>query len=46
MAKRRGTPLWVTVGCGCAGLVMLLVGGVVAAGFFGFSAFKGYVEDM
>ncbi len=46
MAKQPGTPLWVTLGCGCALLVGLVIGGVVAAGFFGVSAFKGYVEDM
>lgn len=46
MAKRRGTPLWVTIGCGCGLLVLLAIGGVVAAGFFGASAFKGYIEDM
>ena len=46
MANRRGTPIWVTCGCGCLGLAALAVGGMVAAGFFGASAFKGYVEDM
>ncbi len=46
MATRRGTPFWVTCGCGCAGLAALMIGGVVAAGFLGFSSFKGYVEDM
>lgn len=46
MAKARGTPPWVTCGCGCGLLVLLVIGAVVAAGFFGASAFKGYVEDM
>ncbi len=46
MAKQRGTPLWVTLGCGCGLLVLLGIGAVVAAGYFGVSAFKGYVEDM
>ncbi len=46
MAKPRGTPPWVTVGCGCCLLVLLAIGGLVAAGFFGVSAVKGYVETM
>ena len=47
MAKRRqGTPLWVTLGCGCIFLVTLAIGAVVVAGYFGVSAFQGYVEDM
>ena len=44
--NERGTPIWVTIGCGCGLLVMLVIGAIVAAGFFGFSAVKGYVEDM
>lgn len=46
MAQRRGTPPWVPIGCGCCLLVLLAIGGMVAAGFFGASAFKGYVETM
>ena len=46
MTNRRGTPLWVTVGCGCGLLVALVIGAVLVAGYFGASAFKGYVEDM
>ncbi len=44
--SRRGTPLWATIGCGCLVLVALGIAAVVAAGYFGASAFKGYVEDM
>ncbi len=33
-------------GCGCCGLVLVLIGAVVAAGFFGASAVKDYVEDL
>ncbi len=46
MAGKQGTPLWITLGCGCLLLVGLVIGAVVAAGFFGVSAFKGYVDDM
>ncbi len=46
MAKPRGTPLWATVGCGCCLLVLLVIGGLTIAGFFGVSKFKGYIEDM
>ncbi len=46
MARRRGTPLWATIGCGCGLFVLMAIGAVVAAGFFGASAFKGYVDDM
>ncbi len=46
MAKRQGTPLWATVGCGCGLLVLLVIGAIVAAGFFGASALKGYMDDM
>ena len=46
MAKRQGTPLWVTVGCGCGLLVLMLIGAIVATGFFSVTAFRGYVEDM
>ncbi len=46
MTQRRGTPLWVTIGCGCGLLVAFAVAAVVAAGYFGASAFKGYVADM
>ena len=45
-ARQRGTPLWITFGCGCVFLVALAIAAVVAAGYFGVSAFKGYVEDM
>ncbi|MEM7583151.1 MAG: hypothetical protein AAF560_07210 [Acidobacteriota bacterium] len=34
------------LGCGCCGLVLLMIGSVVGAGFFGVSAVKDYVEDM
>ncbi len=44
--KRQGTPLWITIGCGCVLLLALVFGAVIAAGYFGVSAFKGYVEDM
>ncbi len=46
MAKQRGTPPWVYIGCGCGLVVLMAIGGIVAAGFFGVSAVKGYVEDM
>ncbi len=46
MAKRRGTPIWVTIGCGCLLLVALVIGGMVAAGYYGVSSFQGYIEDM
>ena len=45
-ARQRGTPLWVTIGCGCLLLIGLVIGGVVAAGYFGVTSFKGYLEDM
>lgn len=45
-AGRQGTPPWVTIGCGCLLLMGLAFGAMVAAGFLGVSAFKGYVEDM
>ncbi len=44
--SKRGTSLWVTIGCGCLVLVALGIAAVVAAGYFGASAVKGYVEDM
>lgn len=46
MAQKRGTPLWITLGCGCVLLVTLVIGAVVAAGYFGVSAFKGYLSDL
>ena len=46
MAKQRGTPPWVTIGCGCCLVVVLAIGGFVAAGYLGVSAVKDYVEDM
>ena len=46
MAKRRGTPIWVTVGCGCLLLVALVIGGIVAAGYWGVSSFQGYLDEM
>ncbi len=46
MATRSGTPLWATLGCGCVLLAVLVIGAIVAAGFFGVSAFKTYVDDM
>ncbi len=46
MAKRPGTPPWVGIGCGCCLLVLLIIGAIVAAGMFGASAFKGYIDDM
>ncbi|MEE8526652.1 MAG: hypothetical protein V3T72_22170, partial [Thermoanaerobaculia bacterium] len=45
MAKKSTSP-WLYIGCGCATLAGLAVVAVVAAGFFGASLFKGYVEDM
>ena len=45
-ARRQGTPLWVTIGCGCLFLIALVVGAFLVAGYFGVSAFKGYIEDM
>lgn len=44
--KRHGTPLWVTLGCGCLLLIGLAFGAIVAAGWLGVSVFKDYVEDM
>ncbi len=46
MANRKSTSLWATIGCGCGLLVLMAVGAMVAAGYFGVSAFKGYVDDM
>ena len=45
-ARQRGTPLWITLGCGCVLLVALAIGAAVVAGYLGVSAFKGYIEDM
>ena len=46
MARKQSTPLWITLGCGCALLVALVIAAVVAAGYFGVSAFKGYLSDL
>lgn len=47
MAERRqGTPLWVTLGCGCCLFVLVVIGAIVAAGYFSVSAVKDYVEDL
>ncbi len=46
MAKRQGTPPWVPIGCGCCLFVLAVIGALVAAGFFGVSAVKDFVEDM
>lgn len=42
----KGTSPWVWIGCGCVGLIILIVGGCLAAGYFGFTEFKGFVEDL
>ncbi len=44
--SNRGTPLWVTVGCGCLVVVALGIAAVFVAGYFGASAVKDYVEEM
>lgn len=44
--KRQGTSPWVSVGCGCCLLVLLIIGAIMAAGMFGAAAFKGYIDDM
>ncbi len=44
--SKRGSSLWITVGCGCLVVVALGIAAVVAAGYFGTTAVKGYVEDM
>ncbi len=46
MARKRGTPLWLTLGCGCVLLVAILIGAVVVAGYFGVSEFKDYLSDL
>lgn len=47
MAKQKqGTPPWVTLGCGCCLFVLVAIGAFVAAGYFGVSAVKDYVEDL
>lgn len=46
MARRSGISPWIYAGCGCAALIGLVAVAVMAAGFFGVSLFKGYVEAM
>ena len=44
MAKPRGTPPWVIIGCGCCLLVLLAIGGLVAAGILGRLGDQGIAE--
>jgi len=46
MAQKQSTQWWITGGCGCCLLLALLIGAVVAAGFFGVSSFKDYLTDL
>jgi hypothetical protein len=43
---KKGTSPWIWVGCGCVVLMGLVVLAVVGAGFWGFTTFKGYVDDI
>jgi len=43
---KKGTSPWIWVGCGCVVLLGLAVLAAVGAGFWGFTAFKGYVDDV
>jgi len=44
--QKRGTSPWVYIGCGCVVLLILAIGGCFAAGFFGVTQFRGFVEEM
>ena len=46
MAPRRGTPLWITLGCGCVLLVALVIGAAVTVGYLGVSEFRDYLSDL
>ena len=46
MAKNNGVPAWVWIGCGCGLCILLLIGGVIAAGFAGFSVLNNAVDKM
>lgn len=46
MAKNNGVPAWVWIGCGCGLCILLLVGGLAALGFAGFSFFNRAVDKM
>ncbi len=46
MSKKKGTPPWIWIGCGCFLCVALIVGAIVGAGFAGFSWVQNLVEDM
>lgn len=46
MSKKKGTPPWIWIGCGCFLCVALIVGAIVGAGFAGFSWIQSLVEDM
>lgn len=44
--QKQGTSPWVYIGCGCVVLLILAIGGCFAAGFFGFTKIKGFVEEL
>lgn len=46
MAKNNGTPAWVWIGCGCGLCILLIIGGIIAAGLAGFSFLNNAVDKM
>lgn len=46
MAKNKGTPAWVWIGCGCGLCILLIIGGIVAAGLAGFSFLNSAADKM
>ncbi|MCP4664238.1 MAG: hypothetical protein GY856_53315 [bacterium] len=43
---KKGTSPWVYIGCGCVVLLILTIGGCLAATFFGVTRVKDFVEEM
>lgn len=46
MSKKKGTPAWIWIGCGCFLCIVLIVGAIGGLGFAGFSWVQSLVEDM
>ena len=46
MAKGGKNSWWITLGCGCAVLGLMVIGAVVGGGWFAVSKVRGYAEDL